>query len=176
MVTPKMVAYDESQTTKESQLFAADLFERYPEFRQYAAMERVPGSELWSLVVTIPAPSGDPKAQLTLWVDNGIEPSLEFGYWHTHGGLWRVDAENFWQHTSILDLVEAILSDRIILCEDVGVICDGFITTIIDLAVKDALLDELTSKYSPGRAHLRSWSGRLDRLVDITNLSPDDLD
>ncbi len=175
MDIPKMLEYDESRTTRESQLFAADLFQRYPEFRQYAAMEPVQGSEMWSLVVTIPAPSGDPKAGLTLWVDNGIEPSLEFGDWHTHANLWTIDAEDKWQNMEILDLVKAILGDRIILCEDVGGTSDGY-PTIIDLAVKDALLDELTSKYSPGRARLRSWSGHLDRLVDISNLKLSDFD
>ena len=167
MNTPEKVELDESRITKESQVFATVLFARFPNFRQYAKMYLE--GEMWILDVTIPAPSGDPKTQLGIWVLNGIEPSVEFGCWHTHENVWAWDHQSNVLHKDILDLVEGILKDRFVLCEDVGGVGDGS-PTILDFSDENALLDELTSKYSPGRARLRSWSGRLDRLLDIADL------
>jgi len=40
----------------------------------------------------------------------------------------------------------------------------------MDLRDPEALEEELTSRYSPGRAILKSWSGKEDREVGLENL------
>lgn len=162
---------DETRMTAESRQFAAELFSRFPELRPYAAMERAFGDPEWSVVVTVPAPSGDVDAHLVIWVDNGREPSVAFGRWHTHESVWAI-GEDGESHASLLDLVAGIFAERFVLCEDVGREGDGS-STILDLTVRDAILEELTSKYSPGRARLRSWTGKRDRTVDVDSLESD---
>ena len=88
MTVPSRVDLDESRITEEARSFAAELFARFPELRRHAAMERMSVRDGWTLVVTVPAASGDPRSELTVWVEGGDEPSVEFGDWHTHEGLW----------------------------------------------------------------------------------------
>ena len=57
MDAPVTAELDESRITGESRRFAADLFARFPELRQHAAMERQQDHDTWTLVVTVPAPS-----------------------------------------------------------------------------------------------------------------------
>jgi hypothetical protein len=75
MEPPEVAGLDESQITSESRMFAADLFVRFPELRQHAMMERQQGQETWTLVVKVPAPSGDPQSELVVWVDGGAPPA-----------------------------------------------------------------------------------------------------
>ena len=70
---------------------------------------------------------------------------------------------------ALLDLVAGIFDDRLVICEDVGGIGDGT-AAILDLSEPDGLLEALPSKYSPGRARIRSWRGRLDREVSLEDL------
>ena len=169
MDPPETAELDESRITGESRRFAADLFARFPELRQHAAMERQQNHDTWTLVVTVPAPSGDPRSELVIWVDGGDGPSARFGGWHTHENVWGAGTEEGAERRALLDLIAGILADRFVICEDVGGVGDGT-ATILDLSAHDALLEELTSKYSPGRARLRSWSGRLDREVGLEDL------
>jgi hypothetical protein len=182
MVPTEKADLDKSRITNESRLFAEELFERFPEFRRYATMERQSGDESWNLVVVVPAPSGDPKTDMTVWVQKGDppEPSVEFGMWHTHESVW---AEIVWyrgikwgesiysesDRSKLLNLIAGILAERFILCEDIGGVGDGSVG-ILDLSREDAILEELTSKYSPGRVRLRSWTGRLDREMSLDDL------
>src|SRR6516162_9006057 len=53
--------------------------------------ERTDGS--WSVLVTIPSPTGDRRRRLAIWLDEDCVPSLEFGGWHTHADLWDPDPE-----------------------------------------------------------------------------------
>jgi hypothetical protein len=169
MDPPEMAELDESRITNESRSFAADLFARFPELRRHAAMERQRGHESWTLVVTVPAPSGDPRSELIVWVDGGDDPSVAFGGWHTHENVWGAGVEDGSERGALLNLIAGILADRFVICEDVGGIGDGT-ATILDMSDHDSLLEELTSKHSPGRARLRSWSGRLDREVSLEDL------
>jgi hypothetical protein len=123
-------------------------------------------------VVKVPAPSDDPRSELFVWVDGGDDPSVGFGIWHTHEDVWGACLPDGAERDALLDLIEGILADRYVICEDVGGIGVGT-CTILDLSEDDALLEELTSKCSPGRAHLRSWSGRLDREVALDDLELD---
>jgi hypothetical protein len=160
---------DESRITNEARVFAQELFARFPELRRYAAMERPPGKECWALVVTALAPSGDPRSELVVWVDGGDEPSVAFGGWHTHESVWLAGSLDRADRVTLLDLIAGILADRFVICEDVGGDADGT-ATILDMSDSNCLLEELTSKHSPGRARLRSWSGRLDREVGLEDL------
>lgn len=174
MDSPETAELDETRVTSESRSFAADLFARFPELRRQAAMERLPGGDRWTLVVKVRAPSGDPRSELVVWVDAGDDPSVAFGGWHTHGSVCGAGSEDGAEREALLDLVAGIFSDRFVLCEDVGGVGSGS-STILDLSLPDALLEELTDEYSPGRARLRSWSGRLDRevcLEDLENYEP----
>ena len=169
MASSEMAELDESRITGESRRFAADLFARLPELRQHAAMERQHDHDTWTLVVTVPAASGDSRSELVIWVEGGDDPSVAFGGWHTHENVWGAGTQDGAERGALLDLIAGILADRFVTCEDVGGVGDGTVT-ILDLSAHDALLEELTSKYSPGRARLRSWSGRLDREVGLEDL------
>jgi hypothetical protein len=157
---------DESVLTDESQVFARQFFARFPELRAYATMERDVGRERWSLVVKVPALSGDPDAHLVVWVEDRGEPSVAFGGWHTHASVWAAKPRESSQPHDLLDLVAGIFSERFIGCQDVGGTAPGS-ATILDLAVEDAVLDELTSRYSPGRVRLLSWTGRCDGIIGL---------
>jgi hypothetical protein len=173
MDAPEIAELDEGRITAESRRFAAELFARFPELRQHAAMERLRGPEAWTLVVKVPAPSGDPRSELVVWVDGGDDPSVAFDGWHTHENVWGAGLDEGAERSALLDLIAGILADRFVVCEDVGGVGDGT-ATILDLSEDDALLEELTSKHSPGGARLRSWSGRLDREVALEDLEPDE--
>lgn len=173
MDSPEMVELDDTRITSESRSFAVDLFARFPELRRQAAMERLPGGDRWTLVVKVSAASGDPRSELVVWVDGGDDPSVAFGGWHTHENVWGAGSEDGAEREALLDLIAGIFSDRFVICEDVGGVGNG-IATILDMSQPDALLDELTDKYSPGRARLRSWSGRLDREVGLEDLEPNE--
>jgi len=169
MDPPETAALDESRITNESRSFAADLFARFPELRRHAAMERQRGHQTWALVVTVPALSGDSRSELVVWDDGGDDPSVAFGGWHTHENVWGAGGEDGSERGALLDLIGGILADRLVICEDVGGIGDRT-ATILDMSDHDNLLEELTSKHSPGRVRLRSWSGRLDREVGLEDL------
>ncbi len=172
MEPPEVAQLDESRITSESRRFAADLFARFPDLRPHASMERQQGEEVWTVVVEVPAPSGDPRSRLVVWM-NGDEPSVTFGDWHTHEGFQGGGSREGSARAALLDLIAGIFADRMVLCEGVAGASDGHIT-LLDLEWQDALLEELTSKYSPGRARLRSWTGRLDREIGLADLEEED--
>jgi hypothetical protein len=87
--------------------------------------------------------------------------------------VWGAGTEDGAERGALLDLIAGILMDRYVICEYIGGVGDGS-ATILDLSTQDALLEELTDKYSPGRARLRSWSGRLDREVGLEDLDRDE--
>ncbi len=173
MGPPEMAELDERRITDEARRLAADLFARFPELRPHAAMERQQGLDTWTLVVTVPAPSGAPRSELVIRADGGDDPSVAFGGWHTHEIVWGAGTEDRTEREALLDLIAGILADRFVISEDIGGVGDGS-TTILDLSAQDALLAEHTDKYSPGRVRLRSWSGRLDREVGLANLDCDE--
>ena len=67
---------------------------------------------------------------------------------------------------AISDILLGVLTDQFVIVEDVGGEYPGF-GKWLDLRVADALDEALTDKYSPGRAILKSWSGRADRQVGL---------
>lgn len=142
-----------------SRQFATRLFTAVPQAEPCSRME---GRAHADLLVEIPSPTGDPDRRLSIWMEGGDEPSVGFGEWHTHDGLWPGD-------DAMVELVKAILADQFVLTHDVGGThpgsCEG-----LDLRDPNALVEELTSRHSPGRVRLRTWSGRGDREVGLQDL------
>ena len=172
MRSPETSPYDAALVTPPSRRFAEQLFARFPDLRHHARMGRAKPEEPWRLVVPVPPPSGDACLELVVWVDEVEEPSVAFGSWHTHESCWAAGDGSGESEDTILDLVAAIMSDRVVLCDDVGREAADH-ATIVDLSQPDALLEELTSPYGSGRVHLRSWSGQVDRVVGLEDVTGD---
>ena len=124
-----------------------------------------PDSDEFDLSVEVPSPVGDPNRKLVVWIE-GDEPSVGFGEWHTHAGVWALTEGSTDAAGSLIAAVEAILSDRLVLIYNVGGEYDGH-WGLVDLRDRDGLLDELTSKFSPGRVKIRTWSAQGDREVRL---------
>jgi hypothetical protein len=158
---------DPSKLSPASRRFAERLLTSLPRLAPHAFME--PGRErpdVFELLVEVPSPTGDPARTLVLWMDGG-EPSLAFGPWHTHAGLFHeVQGDH---DEALLETAAAILSDRFVLCFDVGGAHDGH-AGVLDLRDENALAEELTSASSPGTVDLRSWGGTADRRVASSDL------
>ena len=151
-------------TTPASRAFAEELFAAFPQLK--ARAELYPEKETGSLelTLTLPSPTGSQERDVKIWVENGV-PSLAFGQgWHTHADVWAA-----WPGESLVELLRAILNDRFVLCFDV----DGESNSapgVVDLRNPTALADELTSRGSPGRLRLCSWSGTADAEVGLEDL------
>jgi hypothetical protein len=163
------VVLDASRLTEASRQFAVRLLERLPALAVHAGMVARPDSDDFDLRVEVPSPVGDPKRQLVVWMED-TEPSIGFGEWHTHAGLLAIRKGSKDAAGALIAAVEAILSDQLVLTYDIGGEYDGD-WGVIDLREKDALLDELTSKFSPGRVEIRTWSARGDREVGLEDLN-----
>jgi len=128
--------------------FAARLFRRLPWLRDETNAWKASEPEAPDhVLVQIASPTGDAGRSVTIWLDDG-EPSVEFGPWHTHSTVWGADKSGD-QWDAIIDLIEAIFADEFVLVQDVGGDHDGS-TGVLDRRTKHALIDELTSKWSPG--------------------------
>jgi hypothetical protein len=94
------------------------------------------------------------------------EPSLGWSdEWHTHATLWGGDDSYLPFH----DLIDAILADRFVLAADIGGTSEGE-RRALDRRTPDALTEELTSRWSPGRVRLFSWTGSANRVVGLEDL------
>lgn len=167
MPNPKeILPYDERVVSEYSKRFASQLFSSFPELKEKALMERSKSSDNFSLLVEIPSPSGDRQRQITIWMDEENEPSIEFGQWHTHSSVLLAESTNTYHEHTIMEIVEAIFEDKLVLIEDVGGEYEGH-QDILDLRKKDSLEDALTSPYSPNRLKVKSWSGKIDREISV---------
>ena len=117
----------------------------------------------WSLVVTIPSPTGDRRRNLRIWLDDEHGPSLEFGGWHTHADLW--DLEPAVGLRRMLDYLQRIADGEIVLAE-APTIGDGMPFRTIDVCDREEVLDELTSPLVSGQMRLLSWSGSEDAVLN----------
>jgi len=73
--------------TEDSHLFAKELFSSAPDLKEFAGMVKCTYSEDFHLVVQIVSPTGDPNRTIYIWMDEGSDPSIEFGSWHTHSDI-----------------------------------------------------------------------------------------
>jgi hypothetical protein len=146
-----------------SKQLAAEVFNAIPQLQQHAWM--IPSGEPdgLSLDVVVPSPTLDEPRLLEVWVDEVATPSIGFGPTHRHESP---DAEGI---AAVIDLARAVLADQVVIIEDVGGQYPGH-GDWIDLREPDALVDALTSPYSPGRAILKSWSGSADRNIDTESV------
>ena len=142
-----------------SQQFALAIFDAMPHLQQHAWMAQSGEADGLSLDVLAPSPTLDDERLMQIWVDEIGTPSIGFGPSHTH------DSPNAAGISAIIDLATAILNDQLLIIEDIGGKYPGH-ADWLDLRAPDALVEELTSPYSSGRAVLKSWSGLADRAVD----------
>lgn len=141
-----------------SQRFAAAFFDAFPHLRQFATMFSSSEPDGLSLNVMAPSPSGDKDRFIQVWVDEEMTPTVGFGPTHTHQSSDEAGI------AETIDHCRAVFADKLLIIEDVGGEYDGH-SSWVDLRDPDALLEEITSPYSPGDARLKSWSGIADRLV-----------
>lgn len=141
-----------------SKRFASAIFAAFPHLRQFATMFSSHEPDGLSLYIMVPSPSGDKDRFIEVWVDEEVTPTIAFGLTHAH----RASDEAGIAET--IDLCRAVFADKLLIIEDVGGEYDGH-ASWVDLRDPDALLEEITSPYSPGDARLKSWSGAVDRIV-----------
>lgn len=132
------------------------------------AMERLDDGT-WSLVVTMPSPTGERRRQVSIWLDETRVPSLEFGAWHTHADLW--DSEPRIGLAQMLAYLERILRDEIVLAEDPAA-KDELPSRVVDINDPDEVLDELTDPLTATTMKLLSWSGATDCAVGDLRREP----
>ncbi len=146
-----------------SKRLAAAVFTAFPDARRHATMVRSGEMDGPSLSVVIPSPSKDNDRCVYIWVDEEATPSVGFGPSHSHFSPDDVGI------SETIALCRAILDDRLLIIQEVGGEYDGH-ASWLDLRNQEAIEEELTSPYSPGRAILKSWSGKTDREVGLENL------
>jgi len=123
----------------------------------------------WSLVATIPSPTGDRRRRLRVWIDESHGPSMEFGGWHTHADLWDLNPDVGLRR--MLDYLERITDGEVVLAET-PTIGDGMPFRVIDVCDREEILDELTSPLVSEQMRLLSWSGAEDALLDDLREGP----
>lgn len=154
------VELDLTQLGSLSQRLATAIFAARPELQQGALMERGAEPEGFSVAIRVPSPTSDETRAVVVWVDERATPSIGFGPDHTHESPDDAGID------AILNTLIAVLTDQVVVIVDVGGDRSGF-GRWLDLRVEDALEEALTDRYSPGRAILKSWSGRVDREVTL---------
>ncbi|GAB5545274.1 MAG: hypothetical protein SangKO_050340 [Sandaracinaceae bacterium] len=149
-----------AQMTPASRSFARALLDRIPSASDWLTTE--PGEDGELLFARIPSPTGDPAREIVVWMESD-EPSLAFGEWHTHATVWAspVDAD---PDLLLVELLEDILYDRIVLCDDVSA---SRWPTVVDLRDPDAVLGALTEPHDAGEVRLRSWRGTTDAQTSL---------
>ena len=159
----EQIALDQDALGSFSKRLAATVFAAFPDARRYASMIRSGEKDGQSLNIVIPSPTEDDGRYIEIWVDESATPSIGFGPSHKH---YSPDDAGI---SETIELCRAILYDRLLIIQDVGGEYDGH-SDWLDLRYPEALEEELTSPYSPGRAILKSWSGKADRMVGLDNL------
>jgi len=155
------------ELTEQSEQFSTRLFARIPWLRTHARPDPRTSESPHDLFIQVASPTGDDRRLLTIWMQDG-EPSIGFGDWHTHATVWGADKPGQ-ECSAIIDLVQAILEDDFVLIEDVGGEYSGHVG-VLDRRNEDDLLDELTSKWSPGRVRMKSWTGSVDKEGGLDDL------
>jgi hypothetical protein len=165
----KQSALEESRLGATSRALARALFALDEGLRASAQMEMGAEPDGHSLVLNLDSPTGDATRRLGVWIDESGVPSIGFGEWHSHGDVLSDGHSGSAQVDAIADLLGAILRDKFVLIMDLGGAHPGH-TSVLDLRIRDALPQELTSKFSPGRILIKSWSGKADGEVGLDEL------
>jgi hypothetical protein len=149
--------------SEDSHLFAKKLFAGAPDLEEYAGMVKPTNSEDFDLVVRIVSPTGDPNRTIYIWMDEGSDPSIEFGSWHTHSDI-QEDGE-----ASIIRIVRSIQKgQRVLLHDPTGVSFGEY--RVVDPSNAESLLEALTYPSTSDSCFLKSWSGQNDREIHLSDL------
>jgi hypothetical protein len=127
------------------------------------------GSDQFDLLVEIPSPTGDARRTIGVWMESSHGPSIDFGTWHTHADLLTSGKDPIVHADSIIDLIEQIITGHLVILTDATGRRDDF-SDVVDLRDPEALLEEMTSPFSSGRARVETWSGVDDRDVSLQDL------
>ncbi len=153
-MTLETLELDPSRLTKLSRTFLSQLAQRFPELANLARMDRRPEATECDLRVEVPSPSGDPERTLVIWMNQGDEPSVGFGPWHTHAGL-ELTPDGCDEMDAILDVVQSIVEDRVFLYQEAEGTKIGAVS-LFDVDRPEWLVDELTSPNSSGRGKAKT--------------------
>ncbi|MBL4635338.1 MAG: hypothetical protein JKY56_15865 [Kofleriaceae bacterium] len=156
---------EESLAAPSRQFFLA-LMRWRPEWRQHCRMQESDNGTESDLVVEIPSPTGDSGRNINVWVSNG-DLSLSFGPWHTHGQLILELCDGHYEEVGLLDAIRMIVENQLVCFHEE--LESGLGGGLLDLRKPDAILEEITDKYSTGRISVRSWDGQADQNVDVTS-------
>ena len=129
--------------------------------------QRADGS--WSLLVTLPSPTGERRRQVAIWLDENRVPSLELGGWHSHADLWNADPEVGLRR--MLDYLKRIIGGEVVLAE-LPTLAEGMPYRVLDLMDRHEILDELTAPTIPSDMKLLSWSGSEDAILNDLREGP----
>ncbi len=143
-----------------------ELTREYPDL-SYKVEEN--GKNLVGMVID--SPTGNTCLQIALWMCRK-DLSVTFGPWHTHVNHDKRISEDEYVSETIVDVVRAIIRDEFVVCEDIGGEHPGF-KSRLDLRYKEAILEEITSDYSPGHIRISSWGGSQDGEYNVSN--PEDI-
>jgi len=157
-VNRRVVELDESTLDEISRLVLREFADHPARSVSVVSMESRPeGAE--SIVIAIPSPTGDNRRAISIWLDEKLVPTLEFGAWHTHADLWDKDLRSGLQ--MMLAYLKRITDGEILLAESPTVA--GGLFRVIDVCDREEVLEELTSPHNLPSMRLLSWSGAEDR-------------
>jgi hypothetical protein len=159
MMKRRIAELDESKIDETSRILLAE-FSGHPACRLASVQMEALSEGSWSLIIAIPSPTGDPRRDVAIWLDEGRIPSLEFGAWHSHADLWDTDLRAGIR--KMLAYLQRIMDGEVVLAE-APTVSNGLPFRVVDLRDYDEVLDELTSPAIPPDMKLFSWSGAQDR-------------
>lgn len=154
---------DIDELTEPSKRVAAAMFGRHPEWRQWASMES--DHEGWHLYVEIPSPTGIEERAVIFFMADLDDPSVGHGRdgWHTHESI-----------DDCIVMMEDIIEDHFVQFVYLEGEYAGY-SWMIDCRDRYAVLDYLTDEDTPNRVQVESWSGKIDREIDVREIREGDL-
>lgn len=113
----------------------------------------------------LPSPTGVARRTVVI-TDDGEDILVEFGDWHTHGELERVESRHASTTTAVIGLLEAIVRDQRVLVYAEHSAREESVE-LVNVSDHDAILDELTAPRGPNRIRIESWGGSADREISL---------
>lgn len=139
-----------------SVLASQEIFESFPEWREFAREESGDDGSTFLVVEIPPLASADTVHGLWVYTCNQ-EITIEFDYFHSHFAVWSGD-ENALGEQPAVDFVHGILSDRIAIISWWDK--EKFLgSTSAETGQSPELPNWLTNI---NRTRVRSWSGKLN--------------
>jgi len=164
MTSMASLPYDYQALGTFSQRLASAIFSAMPQLQASARMVHGGEQDGPSLQLVVPSPTTGEAGACYVWVDEVATPTIGFGPWHMHKSATDDGI------AAIVDSLGAVLQDTLVIVEDLGGDYPGA-WSMLDLREPEALMEHLTSRWSPGRGLLKSWSGKADHAVSVDDLS-----